>query len=147
MFAIGVLRESSGQRALRVTGLALLGYAVAGALGRFFPAYARGAGSFGDSVPHVILTGVLVVLMLAALGFASFALGKRFRIYSLATLGAIVALGIASGFYASRMAAQQPTPGFGIVERVLIYAYLIWAAIFGVLLMRRHSDPIGGNPA
>jgi hypothetical membrane protein len=147
MFAIGVLRESSGQRALRVTGLALLGYAAAGALGRIFPAYARGAGGFGDNVPHVVLTGVLVVLMLAALGFASLALGKRFRIYSLATLGVIVALGIASGVYATRMAAQQPTPGFGIVERVLIYAYLIWAAILGGLLMRRHSDAIGGNPA
>jgi hypothetical membrane protein len=146
-FAIGVLRESSGQRALRVTGLVLLGYAVAGALGRFFPAYARGAGSFNDSVPHVILTGVLVVLMLAALGFASFALGRRFRIYSLATLGTIVALGVASGFYATRLAAHQSTPGFGIVERVLIYAYLIWTAVFGVLLMRRHGKPTGGNAA
>jgi len=146
-FAIGVLRESSGQRTLRVAGLLLLCYAVAGALGRFFPAYARGAGSFNDSVPHVILTGVLVVLMLGSLGFGSLVLGKQFRIYSLATLGTIVALGVASGFYASRLAAQQPTPGFGIVERVLIYAYLIWAAVLGVLLMRRHGEPTGGNAA
>ena len=87
-FAIGVVRES-GQRTLRVTGLLLMGYALAGMLGRFFPMYPRGAGKFND-LPHVILTGALVVFMLAAVGFASYALGKRFRIYSLATLGAIV---------------------------------------------------------
>ena len=146
-FAIGVLRESSGKRALRVTGLLLLGYALAGSLGRFFPAYPRGAGGFNDSVPHMILTAVLVVLMLAALGFAAFALGTRFRIYSLATLGTIIALGIASGVYASRLAAHQPTPGFGIVERVLIYAYLVWAAILGVALVRRHSSPAASDAA
>ena len=144
-FAIGVLRESSGRRALRVAGLLLLGYAVAGFLGGFFPAYPREAGGFNDSVPHMILTAALVVLMLAALGFAAYALGKRFRIYSFATLGAIVALGVASGVYASRLAAHQSTPGFGIVERVLIYGYLAWAAVLGVALIRRHATPVAGD--
>ena len=146
-FAIGVLRESSGHRALRVTGVLLLGYALAGSLGRFFPAYPRGGGGFNDSVPHIILTAVLVVLMLAALGFAAFALGRRFRIYSLATLGAIIALGIASGVYGSRLAAHQSTPGFGIVERVLIYEYLAWAAVLGVALIRRHASPPASDAA
>ena len=146
-FAIGVLRESSGQRALRLTGLLLLGYALAGSFGRFFPAYPRGVDGFGDSVPHMILTAVLVVLMLAALGFGAAALGRRFRIYSFATLGAIVALGIASGVYASRLAAHQSTPGFGIVERVLIYAYLAWAGALGIALIRRHSSPAVGDAA
>lgn len=144
-FAIGVLRESSGQRTLRIAGLLLLGYALAGSLGRLFPAYPRGAGGFNDSVPHMILTAVLVVLMLATLGFAAVALGKRFQIYSLATLGSIVALGIASGVYASRLAEHQSTPGFGIVERVLIYGYLVWVAVFGIALIRRHSAPAAGD--
>lgn len=139
-FAIGVLREAS-ERRLRIAGILLLAYAIAGSLGRFFPAYPRGAGGFNDSVPHMILTAVLVVLMLGALGFAAFALGKRFRLYSLGTLGAVIALGVVSGVYASRLAGHQPTPGFGIVERVLIYAYLLWAAVLGVALIRRHSAP------
>src|SRR3954470_9264067 len=140
-FAVGVLRESPGQRALRVTGLLLLGYAIAGTLGRYFPMYARGAANLSDSVPHVILTGVLVASMLATLGFAARAFGRRFMVYSLATLGAIIALGIASGVYGARIAAHQPTPGFGIVERVLIYAYLAWAAVLAVQLVRRHAAP------
>ncbi len=138
-FAVGVLRESSGKRALRVAGLLLGLYAIAGTFGPLFPAHPRGVGNFSDNVPHMILTAVLVVLMLAALGFAATALGKVFRMYSLATLGTIVALGIVSGVYASRMAARQPTPGFGIVERALIYAYLVWVAVLGVLLMRRRA--------
>ena len=146
-FAIGVLRESRGRRPLRWTGLLLLGYAAAGLLGRLFPAYRRVGGGFSDSVPHMILTAVLVVLMLAALGCAAYALGKRFRIYSLATLGGIVALGVASGVYASRLAAQQSTPGFGIIERLLIYAFLVWAAVLGVALIRRHSAPAAGDAA
>jgi hypothetical membrane protein len=146
-FAIGVLREASGQRWLRWSGLLLFVYALAGLAGRFFPAYPRGAGGFNDSIPHIILTAALVVLMVAALGFAAFALGKRFQIYSLATLGTVIALGIASGVYASRLAAHEPTPGFGIVERVLIYAYLVWAAILGVALIRRHSAPAAGDAA
>ena len=150
-FAIGVLRESLGQRQLRWTGLLLLVYAAAGLLGRLFPAYSRGGGAggsgFSNSVPHMILTGVLVALMLAALGFAAYALGKRFQIYSFATLGGIVALGVASGVYGSRLAARQSTPGFGIVERVLIYAFLVWAAVLGVALIRRHSVPAAGDAA
>jgi len=144
-FAIGVLRESFGQRSLRWTGLLLLGYAAAGLLGRLFPAYPRASGGFSDSVPHMILTAVLVVLMLAALGFAAYALGRRFQIYSFATLGVMVALGVASGVYASRLAAQQSTPGFGIIERLLIYAFLVWAAVLGVALIRRHSAPTAGD--
>ena len=148
-FAIGVLRESLGQRSLRWTGLLLLGYAAAGLLGRLFPAYSRGwaGGGFSNSVPHMILTAVLVALMLAALAFAAYALGKRFQLYSFVTIGGIVALGIASGVYASRLAARQSTPGFGIVERVLIYGFLVWAAVLGIALIRRHSAPAAGDAA
>ena len=143
-FAVGVLRESSGQAKLRVTGLLLLAYALAGLLGSFFPAYPRGSGGFNDSLPHIILTAVLVVLMLGAVGFGAFSLGTRFRIYSLATLATIVALGIAAGVYGSRLAARQPTPGFGIVERALIYAFLVWAAVLGVALVRRRGETAAG---
>ncbi|HEV8214843.1 MAG TPA: DUF998 domain-containing protein [Gemmatimonadaceae bacterium] len=143
--AVGVLRESSGRRTLRVTGLLLLGYALAGMFGSRFPAYPRGAGGLNASLPHIILTAVLVLLMLGALGFGAYALGTRFRIYSLVTLGTIVALGVASGVYGSRLAAQQSTPGFGIVERGLIYAFLVWAAVLGVALVRRHAEPAVGR--
>jgi hypothetical membrane protein len=138
-FAIGVIRETTrGERALRTAGVLLLAYAVVPlALTGRFAAYQRGAGAFSNSVPHVILTAVLVVLMLAAIAFGAFALGQRFRIYSFGTLGVLVALGAVSGYYGARLAAGQPTPGFGIVERVLIYAFLAWAATLGISLLRK----------
>jgi hypothetical membrane protein len=137
-FAIGVIREASpGRRALRITGAVLLAYAAIPMVvaGRF-AAYPRGAGAFSESVPHIILTAVLVVLMLASIGFGAFALGRRFRIYSFATLGVLIALGAVSGYYGARLAAGQSTPGFGVVERVLIYAFLAWAATLGISLLR-----------
>jgi hypothetical membrane protein len=149
-FAIGVIRDASrGQRALRTTGVLLLAYAVVpmATAGRF-AAYPRGGGAFAKSVPHVILTAVLVVLMLVAVGFGTYALGQRFRIYSLGTLGVLIALGAASGYYGARLAAGQSTPGFGIVERILIYAFLAWAATLGVALLRRaRSSPAGVTEA
>ena len=137
-FAIGVIREPSpGRRALRITGAVLLAYAaIPMAVAGRFAAHPRGAGAFSDSVPHVILTAVLVVLMLAAIGAGAFALGQRFRIYSFATLGVLVVLGAVSGYYGARLAAGQSTPGFGVVERVLIYAFLAWAATLGISLLR-----------
>ena len=140
-FAIGVIRDAprgERARALRTTGVLLLAYAaIPMALAGRFAAHPRGAGAFSASVPHIIVTAVLVVLMLAALAFGAFALGRRFRFYSLGTLGLIVALGVVSGYYGARLAAGQSTPGFGIVERVLIYAFLAWAATLGVALLRK----------
>ena len=91
------------------------------------------------SMTAALALAAVVVLMLGAAGFGAFSLGTRFRIYSLATLATIVALGVAAGVYGSRLAARQPTPGFGIVERALIYAFLVWAAVLGVALVRRRG--------
>ena len=148
--AIGVIREASrGERALRTTGVLLLAYTIIPmALTGRFAAHQRGVSAFADSVPHVILTAVLVLLMLGALGFGAFALGQRFKIFSFATLGVIVALGAVSGYYGARLAAGQSTPGFGIVERILIYAFLAWAATLGVALFRkahRSSEASAGD--
>ena len=139
-FAIGVIRETSrAERALRTTGVLLLAYAVIpmALAGRFAAHQRGGAAAFSESVPHIIVTAVLVVLMLAAIAFGAFALGHRFRIYSFATLAVLVALGAVSGYYGARLAAGHSTPGFGIVERVLIYAFLAWAATLGIALLRK----------
>ena len=97
----------------------------------------RGLGSLAADVPHIVLTGVLVLLLLLAMGFAGFALGRRFRIYSLATLATVVALGAMSGAYGARLAAGEATPGLGIIERVDVYACLLWIAVLGIALVRR----------
>jgi hypothetical membrane protein len=140
-FGVGVFREAAGSnRALRIAGALLIGYAAAGFTGPiFFEMQQRGAGGPGSDVPHIVLTGVLVLLLLLAIGFGAFALGKRFRIYSLATLLTVIVFGALTVPYAARLAAQQPTPGLGIIERIDIYASLLWVAVLAVALLRRRG--------
>lgn len=141
-FGMGVFREGAGRsRALRIAGALLIGYAAIGFAGpTFFEMHPRGAGSLDSDAPHIILTGVLVVLTLLAIGFGAFALAKRFRIYSFGTLLIIILLGALTAPYGPRLAAGQPTPGFGIIERILIYSSLLWVTALAVALLRRPSN-------
>lgn len=140
-FGVGVFREGAGRsRALRIAGALLIGYAAVGFTGpTLFEMHQRGAGSPNGDTPHIILTGVLVLLQLLAIGFGAFATGKRFRIYSFATLLTLIVLGALTAPYGARLAAGQPTPGFGIIERILIYSSLVWVAVLAVALLRRLS--------
>lgn len=83
-FGVGVFREEAGQnRALRIAGFLLIAYAAIGFTGpTFLEMHQRGAGSSASDLPHIILTGMLVLLPLLTIGFSAFALGKRFRVTS-----------------------------------------------------------------
>ena len=138
-FAVGVFREGGGRRRpLRITGALLTAYAAMGLTGpTLFEMHPRGtAGADGD-LPHIVVTGAIVLLTLLSIGFGAFALGRRFRRYSLVTLLTITALGLVTVPYGARLAAGQSTPGFGIVERVVIYASLLWVAVLAAALLRR----------
>jgi hypothetical membrane protein len=142
-FGVGVFREGAGRsRALRVTGALLITYAALGFTGPiWFPLRApRGLGSLAADVPHIVLTGVLVLLLLFAFGVGAFALGIRFRVYSFATVATVIALGALSGVYGARLAADMPTPGLGIIERIDVYACLLWTAVLGVALLQRRPS-------
>lgn len=145
-FGIGVLRVAgSRNRPLRRAAAALIGYGAIGAttslVGEFFAMRQRGAGNLSTDAPHIILTGVLVLLLLFAIGFGAFALGVRFRVYSLVTLVTVVLFGALTAQFAPKLAAGQPTPGLGILERIDVYAAVLWVAVLGIALLRqRDSD-------
>ena len=141
-FGVGVFREGAVRgRALRIAGAVLVSHAAIGFTGpTLFEMHPRGAGGANGDTPHIILTGVLVLLQLLAIGAAAFALGKRFRNYSFATLLTLIVLGAVTAPYAARLAAGQSTPGFGIVERILIYSSALWVAVLAAALWRRPSS-------
>lgn len=145
-FGLGVLEEGLGRsRALLVTGALLAGYAALGFTGpTLFEMHPRGAREIGGDAPHIVLTGVLVLLTLLAVAAGAFALGTRFRVYSFATLLLMIALGVLAAPYGARLAAGQPTPGLGVVERIEVYASLLWVAVLGIALLRR--PPLRGAP-
>ena len=65
-------------------------------------------------------------------------LGNRFRVYSLVILLIVVVSGTMTAPYAG-IAAGEPTPGFGIIERIAIYAILAWVAGLAIMLLRRRD--------
>ena len=145
-FGIGVFQEGAGRSRLRIAGALLIAYAIIGFTGPlFFEMNQRGAGGTGSDLSHIVLTAALVLLLLLAVGFGANALGKRFRAYSLATLLIVIVFGAVSALFGARLAAGQPTPGFGIIERVHVYAFLLWVAVFALALLRRRvtaSQPL-----
>ena len=140
-FGVGVRREGVGRsRALWIAGALLMAYAAIGFAGpTFFEMRPRGTGSLQSDAPHIILTGGLVLLTLLAIGFGAFAFGTRFRVYSVATLLTVMVFGALTAPYGARIAAGQPTPGFGILERITVYSSLLWMAVFAVALLRRRD--------
>lgn len=143
VFGIGILREAAGRnRALFITSVMLIGYGAIGLAAALagpglFAMHQRGSGSLTTDAPHMILTGVLVLLLLLAMGFGAFALGKRFRIYSLASLVTLLVFGALTSAFAARLAAGEPTPGMGIVERIDVYSAMLWLAVLSIALLRR----------
>jgi len=101
-----------------------------------FEMYSRGTSGGQGDLPHIIVTAVIVLVTLTAIGSGAFALGKRFRVYSFATLLLIIVAGAVSASFGGDIAAGQPTPGFGVVERITIYAALLWIAVLAVALLR-----------
>jgi len=79
------------------------------------------------------VTGVFFMFIV---GFGAAALGKRFRLYSIATMVIVLACGVVTGTYASQIQANLPTPGVGVWERISIATLMAWIAILATALLR-----------
>jgi hypothetical protein len=137
-FGWGVWRSSGRNRALRVVGALLITQAV---FGLFWPpmhrraVLAAGGGTLTDTL-HIVWTIVTSVFFMFALGFGAAAFGKRFRLYSLATMGIVFGAGAWTGTFASAIQANLPTPWAGLWERVNTTAFMLWVAVLATALLR-----------
>lgn len=151
-FAIGVLRIPTRGRALRATGWMLLAFALSGVLWAIFPMHQRGATANWQDVGHIVLSAVSVLLIMAYIAVGAFTLGERFRSYSFATMAALLIAGVVTFTFADELGANEPTPWMGLIERIMIYGYLLWVAVFAAALLRAHRtfgdrsghDDVGG---
>jgi hypothetical protein len=139
-FGFGVLRSAGRNRALLVSGWALVMVGVVDQAGPFFPMHMRdvvagGGGNYSDTM-HVTLTIVLSLLLLVAMAFGAAAFGKWFRAYSVVTLLTLITFGALASLQAGAMAADEATPGQGVYERINVAAYLLWMVVLAVLLLR-----------
>ena len=145
-FGVGVWASASRRGAGRITGGLLVGYALIGAVtGIFLSAPTRETLEAGEETwrnsLHLPGTAVSVFCILLAMGFGSTLLGGRFRYISYAAILAILVFGVLAGVQAGRVAANQPTPWLGIVERGNIYAIMLWVAVLSIgLLLAQKSE-------
>ncbi len=131
------VRNAPGQkRGLRIAGILLIGLGLLDLAGPFFPMHLRGTGETMTDTLHKALTAVTVLLILSIIWFGSNGDGKGVRVYSIATIAALILFGALAGSDAGRIAANLPTPWVGVWERINISGYMLWMAILAVILIR-----------
>jgi hypothetical protein len=139
-------RQRTWQRIILLT---VLGYEGAGAVVGGSLLVARPDGHYMD-MPVALMHGtfrdflipgtILFALGLVALGFAATALGKAFRLYSMATFIAVIGFGVVMFLQAPLVGANQPTPLLGVWERINIGLFLVWVIVLATELLARGRE-------
>jgi hypothetical protein len=142
-FGWGVVMSAGRSRALRAAGGAIVLYGALGLLWPFAPMHLRevlaaGGGTLSDTL-HLVLASATVLLMFGAMASAAVALGRRFRLYSVASIAVLVVFGALTFADAPNLAANLPTPWIGVWERINLGVFLIWVAVMSVSLLRARA--------
>jgi hypothetical protein len=143
-FGWGIRMAAADDRRLRIAGIFIAIYGALGVVWPFAPMHLRevlaaGGGTISDTL-HIALGAATEIIYLLALGFAAAALGRAFRIYSIATFVVLFAFGVLIFQEAPRVGANQPTPLIGVWERLNIGVFLLWVIVLATaLLVRGHS--------
>ncbi|MEQ1573255.1 MAG: DUF998 domain-containing protein [Vicinamibacterales bacterium] len=139
-FGWGVWKSANRVRALRIVGGVIVAYGALGLVWPFAPMHLREVLAAGGSTPsdtmHIVLGCVTVVLMLLAMAFGAAAFGRRFRLYSIASLATLVVFGALTFVDAPRLAANLPTPWMGVWERINLGVFLLWVVVLAGALLR-----------
>lgn len=88
-------------------------------------------------VLHIAWGMITLLAMVLTMGFGAAALGKQFRIYTIATLMVFIVFGALTGVESPGIAENLPTPHIGIWERINMGAFFLWVVVFAVALMQR----------
>lgn len=131
-FGVGVWQSARGNRPLRVIGtLQVLS-------GAMFPIGL----AFGEAslAAHVGLAVVGVLTWLGTLAFGAAAFGRRFRLYSLVTLAAVLGFNGLAFTYVDEAAAGEQMGLIGLFERIAFSAYYLWIVVLAVILWRTRFE-------
>ena len=138
-FAGGVLASAGGNRWLRRSGWALVAVGVLDMVSPFTPMHTRetlaaGGGTWTDAA-HLSVASLTTLFILAAMGFAAAGMGRRFRVYSIASLVAMTVGGLLTATQKNDVGANLPTPLNGVYERIGLGGYLLWMTVLAVVLL------------
>jgi hypothetical protein len=141
-FGWGVRESGRRDWRLRILGGLLIAHAIVGFT--WPPMHQRavlaaGGATLTDTL-HLVWAAVTILFMMLEIGFGAAALGKRFRVYSVATAMTLLAFGTLTALDASRVQANLPTPWAGVWERVNIGGYLLWLIVLAIALLYAPDD-------
>ena len=138
-FGCGVWLSAGRNKKLRFVAMVIILDAI---IGSFWPpmhkreVIAAGGGTLTDTL-HLAWAFIHLGCMLLMIGFSAAALGKVFRIYSIATIAVFIVFGILTTVESNGIEAGEPTPFVGILERVNIGAYMLWIVVFAITLLKK----------
>lgn len=136
-FGVGIRLSAGRSRLLRAVGGLLIATAV---LNLFWPPmHMRGTEPTLTDTLHIVFTAGWALLTVLAIVFAAMKFGKRFRLYSVATLALLIFFGVLTGLDGPRIAANLPTPWVGVWERISIGAYVVWVVVLAIVLLRAQA--------
>src|ERR671925_1297602 len=146
-FGWGVWMSAYRLRSIRVVGGLIIAYGSLGLLWPFAPMHLRetlaaGGSTLSDTM-HLVLASMTVLLMLLAIGVGAAAFGKRFRLYSIASLVILVACGVLTFLNSPRVQANLPTPWAGVWERINVGVFLLWVVVLAAILLRARDTAAG----
>lgn len=138
-FGFGVWSSGRDNKKLRVVAGIIIFDAL---VGLFWPPMnqrqiiAAGGGTISDTL-HLAWAFLHLFCMLLMIGFAAAALGRDFRIFSIATILVFLVFGILTSIQSKGISAGTPTPYIGVWERINIGAYMLWVAVFAITLLKK----------
>lgn len=132
-FGWGVL-QSSNNRRLRFVGGLIIAYCVFNLY--WPPMHMRGTEPTLTDTLHITWTIVTVLLMIVMMAFGAAALGKQFRVYTLASIASLIVFGALTSLEAPNIPTNHPTPWIGVWERINIGVFMVWVMVLAIALLR-----------
>ena len=136
-FGWGVWKSANGNRSLRIVATLIMVYAIINIY--WPPMHLRGNEPTLTDTLHIVWAMVTITMMMLIMGFGAAALGKPFRLYTIATFIAFLTFGVLIGIEAPGIPKNLPTPRIGIWERFNIGAYMLWVIMFAIALLHRQK--------
>jgi hypothetical protein len=144
-FGAGVWRAAAAaavdrRTPLRIMGAVLVAHGLFSSLWYLFPMSQRqdivaGTTSAHD-VGHLAMAAGTVLFIVVELVLGAVALGRWFRIYSIASAVTILVFGAMTSAQVSNIADARATPFVGVYERVNVGSWMLWLAVLAVTLIR-----------
>jgi len=121
-FGVGVWKASGRNRRLKVVGGLIVGVAVlALTVGQFAAMRMRGTEQGLAGALHLVEGMVAMLMVFSSMGIAATALGRRFRLYTIATIVLVLGFGAWSTLEVSQVEQGLATPWLGSSPTILTF--------------------------